>query len=200
MYQQKSECMIRYYSENVRDGKSLFLVFICIVELLVLCGCKPRGMSEKKASEAFRQYVLDPIPESVKNIRADQPKNIGGYRYTFRFNINRGHLALLTDSRPFVRIWNVIYKNRYIWWTWDQEGPFGLIMQTNAAICYDHTREPGWFKPGLWDNPEAYAFLKVGNLVNAEAFKSSNGPTDKRVLLYNEKEAEAYFVVSYWEN
>ena len=85
--------------------------------------------------ETFRQYVLNPIPKSVKNIRADQPKNFGGYRYTFRFNINRGDLALLTDSRPFVRIWNVKYQEGDIWWTWDQDGPFGLIMHTTNAIC-----------------------------------------------------------------
>ena len=144
---------------------------------------------------------MDPIPASVENIRADQPKNVGGYRYIFRFNINRDDLALLTDSRPFVRIWNVEYRNGYIWWTWDREGPFGLIFPNTAAICYDHTHEPNWFKPGLWDNPDAYALLKKGNLMNSEAFKSkSKGPKETRVLLYNQNEAEAYFVVSYSED
>ena len=154
--------------------------------------------------EMFRGYVMSPIPKSVTNIKADQPKDFGGYRYTFHFNINRGDLALLTDSRPFVRIWNVIYKNGDIWWTWDQEGPFGLIMQTDNAICYDHTREPGWFKPGLWDNPEAYAFYKVGNLINTQAFEHNRRSTGNReitqVLLYNEKEGEAYFIVSSWKD
>jgi hypothetical protein len=156
-------------------------------------------MSGTEASAAFRQYVLSPIPKSVTNIRADQPKNIMGYRYTFRFNMNRDDLALITDSRPFVRVWHVKYERRYLWWSWDQDGPLGMITYKGSAICYDHTHEPAWFRPGLWDNPEAYVFEKVGDLLNAEAFKSSNGPTDMRVLLYNEKEAEAYFVVTYWE-
>jgi hypothetical protein len=148
----------------------------------------------------FSQYVLSPIPKSVKNIRADKPKNIGGYRYTFRFNISRDDIALITDSRPFVRVWNVEYKNGDIWWSWDQEGPFGIIIHNTNAICYDHTHEPGWFKPGQWDNPEAYVFEKVGNFINAEAYKSKYpGPMDQRVLLYNENESEAYFIIMYTE-
>lgn len=185
---------------NVRDCRSLFLLFICMVGLPILCGCRPRGMSEKKASEAFRRYVLSPIPKSVTNIRADQPKKIRGYRYTFRFNINRDDLALLIKSGPFVRVWNVKYKDEDLWWNWDRDGPFGISRYTSTATCYDHTREPGWFRPGQWDNPEAYAFWKEGDLVNIEIFgNDSSGPTDIRVLLYNESETEAYFVVQYWE-
>ena len=146
---------------------------------------------------------MSPILKSVTNIKADQPKNIGGYRYTFRFNINRGDLALLTDSRPFVRIWNVKYWNGYLSWRWDNpDGKYGISIP-----CYDHTRELSWFKPGLWDNPEAYAFYKVGNLVNIQAFeRDSRGLLDfsgrviTQVLLYNEKEGEAYFIVSSHEN
>jgi hypothetical protein len=150
--------------------------------------------------ELFRGYVLSPIPTSVTNIKADQPKNIGGYRYTFRFNINRGDLAPLTDSRPFVRIWNVKYKNGYLSWRWDNpDGKYGISIP-----CYDHTREPSWFKPGLWDNPEAYAFYKVGNLINIQAFerdgRNLGGRVTTQLLLYNDKEGEAYFIISSHEN
>ena len=150
--------------------------------------------------EMFRGYVMSPIPKSVTNIKADQPKNFGGYRYTFRFNINRGDLALLTDSRPFVRIWNVEYWNGNLSWRWDNpDGKYGISIP-----CYDHTREHSWFKPGLWDNPEAYAFYKVGNLVNIQVFerddRSWSGRVKTQVLLYNEKEGEAYFIISSWEH
>jgi len=148
----------------------------------------------------FTGYVLNPIPESVTNIMADQPKNFGGYRYTFRFNITRDDLALLTDSKPFVRIWNVKYWNGYLSWRWDNpDGKYGISIP-----CYDHTREPSWFKPGLWDNPEAYAFYKVGRLINIQALehdgRSMGGRVTIKVLLYNEKEGEAYFIVSSHEN
>jgi len=150
--------------------------------------------------ELFRGYVLSPIPKSVTNIKADQPKNFGGYRYTFRFNINRGDLALLTDSIPFVRIWNVQYYNGYLSWSWDNtEDKYGISIP-----CYDHTREPIWFKPGLWDNPEAYAFYKIGHLINIQALEHEDRGLDGRVttevLLYNEKESEAYFIVTRYEN
>ena len=164
------------------------LLFICIVQ----SGCKNRGMSKTKASEAFRRYVLGPIPESVTNIR-----------YIFRFNINREDLSLLINSKPFVRVWNVKYRNGNIDWYWDLDSPIlGIGMHGSSIICYKQSaRKPGWFRPGLWDNPEAYAFWKEGNLVNIEVFdKESRGPTEIRVLLYNENDAEAYFVVTYWEN
>ncbi|MHC4439476.1 MAG: hypothetical protein ACYS3S_19135, partial [Planctomycetota bacterium] len=124
--------MIRYYRENIRDRRSLFLVFIFIVELLVLCGCKSRKISKEGASQLFRQYILDPIPKSVTNIRADQPKKILGYKYTFRFNINRDDLALLIDSRHFMRVWNVKYKNGYLYWGWDRDGPLGISKVGNS--------------------------------------------------------------------
>jgi hypothetical protein len=151
--------------------------------------------------ELFRQYVWSPIPESVINIRADQPKNFGGYRYTFRFNINRDDLGLLINSRRFVRVWNIKYMDGSLDWQWDRDGPFGTGRYNSGIICYNKsTRKPRWFRPGLWDEPEAYALWKEGNQVNIETFgKDSGGPTTIRVLLYNENETEAYFVVQYSE-
>ena len=168
--------------------------------LLLRAFIKSLTPPQPSPDELFRGYVLSPIPKSVTNIKADQPKNIGGYRYTFRFNINRGDLAPLTDSRPFVRIWNVKYKNGYLSWRWDNpDGKYGISIP-----CYDHTREPSWFKPGLWDNPEAYAFYKVGDLVNTQAFERDGrdlgGRVTTQILLYNEKEGQAYFIVSSHEN
>ena len=150
----------------------------------------------------FRRYVLSPIPDSVTNIRADQPGQFDGYRYTFRFNIGRKDLALLIHSGPFVRVWNVKYRDGSLDWYWDRDGPFGTGRYGSGIICYKiSARKPRWFKPGLWDEPEAYAFWKKGSLVNTETFrKKSDGPTNIKVLLYNENEAQAYFVVTYSEN
>ncbi len=135
-------------------------------------------------SEIFRQHILDPIPESVTNIKADQPKKILGYRYAIRFNINRVDLVLLTDSQPFERVWNVKYRDGRLRWDWDPPG--GVTRRRISMIVYhpNGPRKPAWFSPDLWDNPEAYAFRKVDDHVNT------------KVLLYNEKEGEAYFIVS----
>ena len=182
----------------------LFLLVLlnCIALLFIFAWIILLKPPKIPPSEVFRQYVLSPIPESVTNIRADQPKKIRGYRYTFRFNINRDDLALLINSRPFVRVWNVKYeKYGNLSWYWERgDGNYGIPKYGSSMPCYDYTREPGWFRPGLWDNPEAYTFCKEGDLVNIERFgKKSSGPTDIRVLLYNENEAEAYFVVQYSE-
>lgn len=152
--------------------------------------------------ELFRRYVLNPIPESVANVRADQPKKFRGYRYTFRFNINRDDLGLLISTRPFVRVWNVKYEDGHLRWNWDRgSGLLGLSKYSSGIPCYYHTREPRWFRPGQWNAPEAYAFWKKGNLVNTETFeKESYGPTNIKILLYNDNEAEAYFVVTRYEH
>lgn len=186
--------------DNMARRTSFFFVFVSMAGLLALCGCRTRRMSEEEATAAFKNYVFNPVPASVANIRADQPKDFGGYRYTFRFNINRDDLALLTASCPFVRVWNIEYKSGSLRWQWSREGLLGTGPITGIP-CYDHTREPRWFEPGQWADPEAYAFLKVGDWVNVETFgKRSSGPTNIKILLYNEKEREAYFVVTYYED
>lgn len=158
--------------------------------------------------EIFTGYVLNPIPESVTNIKTDQPGNFFGYEYTFRFNISREDLSSLIDSRPFIRIWNVKYKNGCIDWGWDRAGFMGTAKVGHSMPLYgdnwDLPREPVWFKPGLWENPEAYGFYKVGNLVNNQVLERDwqklNGPVTIQVLLYNEKESEAYFIISSWDH
>lgn len=157
--------------------KELFLRCVFVGYVLMQ---KPPPMPPP--SEVFRQHVLDPIPESVTNIKADQPKNILGYRYTLRFNINRADLAKLINSGPLVRVWNVKYGKGRLKWAWDTW--HGHSMSGSDVIVYKR-REPAWFRPELWDNPEAYAFDEtVGGRMNT------------KVLLYNEKEDEAYFIVS----
>ena len=188
---------------NVKNRTIFLVVLICMVIFLSISLCEFRGMSETKASETFRQYVLNPIPGSVRNIRVDKPKYINGYRYTFRFNINRKDLSLLINSKPFVRVWNIKYRDGSLDWYWDRDGPLlGIGTHGSSMLCYNRSdRKPDWFKPGLWDNPETYAFWKEGDLVNIETFdKKSSGPVEIRLLLYNENDAEAYFVVTYWEN
>jgi len=154
-------------------------------------------------SEVFRQHIMDAIPESVTNIKADRPSIIGGYTYVLRFNISRTDLDSIINSRPFQRVWNVEYRNGNLDWAWDRSGPFGIPRYISSKIIYDRQgpRRPAWFKLELWDNPEAYAFEKVGDRVNTEIFgykQKVHDRNDTQVLLYNEKEGEAYFIVSHF--
>ncbi len=187
--------------DNVSRPTPFVFVFCCMGGLLALCGCRARRMSEAEATAAFKKYVLSPIPASVTNIRADQPKKFRGYRYTFRFNINREDLVLIINSGPFVKVWHTKYENGALRWKWDRgTGLLGLSKYSSEIPCYDHTVEPPWFKLGQWDEPEAYAFRKKGYLLNIETIeKESSGPMNIKVLLYNENDAEAYFIVTYWE-
>jgi len=133
----------------------------------------------------FKEYILDPIPESITNIRADQPEKHSGYRYVLRFNINKSDVAMLINSGPLKRIWNVKYENGYLEWAWDTWNGHSL-NGTDIIVYYpDDSREPAWFKPHLWDNFEAYAFEE-----------KVDGTRNTKVFLFNEKEGEAYFIVS----
>jgi len=183
---------------NLKNRRLLLIVFLLLVGVMLLVRASYRRISGKVGSEAFKRYILDPIPKSVTNIKVDQPKNFQGYRYIFRFNINRSDLDLIIHSEPFVRIWDVEDVNGSIYWRWDHpDGRHG-----SSIICYDHTKEPSWFRPkNKWYAYEAYAFERVGNLQNAETLiKQSDGPTNIKVLLYNENEYEAYFIITYYED
>jgi hypothetical protein len=169
-------------------------------------------MSETRASQVFRQYVLGAIPPSVKNIRAHQPGIFYGKRYTLRFNINRDDLNLIVNSRPFIEVRNAKYKNGSLGWGWGRLDADPLLIPEGSPLdipkygvsmsLYDHGREPVWFRPDMWDDPEAYGFYKIGDLVNTEAYERDRQESRKlrrgrktiQVLLYNEKEGEAYFI------
>jgi len=148
-------------------------------------------------SEVFRQYIMDPIPESVTNIKANRPSIIGGYRYILHFNISRADLDSIINSRPFQKVWNVKYDNGCLDWAWDTW--HGFSMSGGTITVYGSRRAPRWFRPKLWDNPEVYVFEKVCDRVNTQIFDYEpkvHDRHDTQVLIYNEKESEAYFIVS----
>jgi hypothetical protein len=191
---------------------SIFTVYIIqntsISELLLQGYFVGRLLTHKtppmpKPTEIFTEHILDPIPKSVTNLKADRPYCVLGYTYTLHFNINRADLALIIGSRPFQRVWDVkygMYGKGNLHWCWDPPG--SVYTRFISMIVYHPEggrREPKWFKPNQWDNPEVYAFQKVGDCVNAQAIKyikKGNEQEITQVLLYNEKDQEAYFIIS----
>lgn len=153
-------------------------------------------------AEIFTKHILDPIPKSVTNLKADRPRCFLGYIYTLRFNINRADLALITKSRPFQRVWGVtygMYVKGKLHWYWDPPGVTRHGFQLIVYHLKGGRREPKWFTPNLWDNPETYVFHKEGDLVNTQTIeynKKANEQKNTQVLLYNEKDQEAYFIIS----
>jgi hypothetical protein len=169
--------------------KSFLLVFfICFAGTLGLTSCRRRKISSTEASEIFKQNVLDPIPASVTNIQADQTKSIGGSAYALRFNINRADQKLLIESASLERVWNVKYETGSLFVGWDNSGPGGFSISATYLSVYGREgglREPAWFELENWEDPEAYGIeKKVGGRLNYQ------------VLLYNEKEGEAYYITS----
>lgn len=86
---------------------------------------------------------------------------------------------------------------------WARRGPVGIPKYGLSMTLYGRARKSKWFRPELWDNTEAYGLSKIGDLVNTEAYerdreksRESKDRTTIQVLLYNEKEGEAYFIVS----
>lgn len=209
---------------TVRNLFLLFVVLICVVvpSIFTVSFLRNTSLSElllarhllkffltnrpppmPPQAEIFTKYILDPIPKSVTNIKADRPRLFLGYTYTLRFNINRADLALITGSRPFQRVWNVTYGmfgKGNLNWHWD---PPGVTIGPSLQIIVYHPkggrREPKWFTPNLWDDPEVYVFHKEGDHVNTQTIgydKKANEQEDTLVLLYNEKDQEAYFIIS----
>ena len=215
---------------TVRNLSILFVVLICVA-VLFLCtvsfiqntslsdllfrGCLVGLILMQKTppmpqpTEIFTEHIVDPILNSVTNLKADRPGYSQvfskGYIYTLRFNINRADLALIIGSQPFQRVWDVQY-GKYgkgnLHWRWDP--PDSTYRRAGAIIVYHPEggrREPKWFKTNQWDEFEVYVFKKVGDYVNAQAvtyFKKANEQEITHVLLYDEKDQEAYFIISNW--
>ena len=199
----------RHFIAIIVFGVVVIFLFVMFLKYIPHIFLRPRN-TPVQPEETFRKYVLDPIPKSVANIKADQTGKLFSHKYTFRFNISRDDLSLLLNSQPFIEVWNVKYKNGALEWGWGRVGlgelnipkyGYSLPLYGNN---WDSPHEPKWFKPGRWKNPEAYAFYKVGDFVNFQVLEHdgriSGGRVTIKVLLYNEKEGEAYLIVSSYEN
>ena len=173
----------------------MLLVFVFIISAVLIMVISLNinlKTTNKRAPEIFKQFILDPIPESVTDIKADQPRTIRGYRYTLLFNINREDLGLIIDSEPFQKVRNVKYRNGTLDWEWDQSHSY-------SAIIYKGRSGPGWFKPELGKNSEVYAFVKIGDHVNLQLYGYKREAYDKeykKILIYNPKKGQAYFIAS----
>ncbi|MBN2182110.1 MAG: hypothetical protein JW715_09365 [Sedimentisphaerales bacterium] len=152
------------------------ILFICIFSLCI-CIYATVILMKTPPSEIFSRYVLNPIPESVTNIKVDRPKKVWGYLYTFRFDINKEDLDLIINSKPLKRVWNVKYIDGFLEWEWDPKHSLSLPVYAHWGAF-----EPLWFRPEKLGPTESYAYDK------------EEGQTNVQVLLYNQKKGQAYFI------
>lgn len=158
-----------------------FRSILLTVVVLVVCAVFARVVLQRaKTPDTFRRYVLDPIPESVARIRARQPKTLGGYGFTFRFEIDRSDLAAILDSRSLERVHDLAYEGKVLSWYWT---PSTSVSMSPYGYSW-WPPEPKWFADlGRWKDPEAYAL---------EQRRPDGRITE--VLIYNPELREAIFL------
>jgi hypothetical protein len=125
----------------------------------------------------FRRYVLDPVPRSVTEVRVDRLGGVFAYGYAFRFRIQEADVATIIKSRPFQRVQNVRYED---WGELNFE--WSPTFGRGLSLYPSETSMPAWFTPGLWHDPESYAY------------EQCTAHRRTWVLLYNRQAGEAYFV------
>jgi len=141
------------------------------------------GGPSGSAQELFRQHILDPIPQSVTEIKADRLRKSSGYGCVFRFKISKADVGLIVNSRPFVNATQAEYRNGILHWE------YAPGLSRTKVIYASDLRRPRWFELQRWNHFKAYV-LDEGDKYNEESL---------HILLYNEDLEEAYFIVA-WGN
>ena len=142
-----------------------------------------------RAENLFREYVRNPIPESVAQIKVDKPISRGGYGYVFRFNIEREDFESILKSHSLRKaVITVDVEGTGLNWEWE-DWDYTKSDEDHHVMgfsIYALVRKPSWYDLPTWENPEAYAFMKEGN-----------NEADIKVLIYNNKLGQAYFITIY---
>ena len=110
-----------------------------------------------------------------------------GYRYVFRFNIDREDINKIVSSRPFKQVGNIKYNennNGILYWNWIPTHNGGGIIVYHPKSNH---RKPKWFQLDLWKDKDIEPYALV---ITQEHDKENS-----QILLYNEKEGEAYFIL-----
>ena len=127
---------------------------------------------------AFRRFVYDPIPKSVKDIKMDHHFELIGHRYILYFHINEADLSPILNSRPFKEVQYVEYtENGLLLWG---DHPIGIRHSLLLYRLHSGETVPDWFRLDQWDSPKVY-------VVWSKRYRL-------RLLVYNKELSEAYFI------
>lgn len=163
---------------------------LAISAVLVLCATMltfygARFLRGPAASEVFRRHVLDPIPASVTDLKADQTKSSGGYGYVLRFGVNRSDLEqiLASQSVPLREARLDYSKDGMLSFVW--KGPSASLDSCSFSL-YGKGNKPSWFDLASWEGPDVYA-----------CFRGPGTPEepDTVIVIYNATIRRAYFMV-----
>jgi len=170
--------------KSPKPQKLVPVVAFLFLLVLVFIICLVSFLQRRGAADLFRQYVVDPIPESVTHIKVDQPKTVGGYGYVFRFEINRTDMDRIVKSQPFgeAQISGFLGGGGLSFESKDSFRPVGTMFH----VYQSKKRMPSWYTLESWDNPETYILM--------QEVKDPN-TSDIQVLIYNAILGQAFFIV-----
>ena len=156
------------------------LILFAIIMYLVLGIVDPIVNRRLSPSEAFSKFVYRPIPKSVTEIKIDRQISwLGWHRFVFNFKIDEADLPSILKSKPFKEAPDIEYTGSGQP-RWEYPGPgsrlgFPLYKPTGISPA------PKWFNLQQWDSPKVHVFHEE-HVIRT------------RLLVYNKKLGEAYFI------
>jgi hypothetical protein len=165
----------------VKTHSSKSAIAYLIVVILSICLCVFVGARALRdyPPRVFRNLILDPMPGSVKRIKASQSRGINQHTYIVRFDIAEDDLLSLVRCGPFKEIQYVTYDRGLLIYGEDKQ-------ITSSVWLYEvprGERQPAWFQLERWGSFRSYILEQErSDLYNA------------RFLLYHESRGEAYFI------
>lgn len=162
-----------------------FLIFLFILLFVTVPISIYNLKPPSSPSQGFWRLVCKPIPRSVTEIKMDRlTRWRGWHRYVFHFKIDEADLSPILNSWPFQEIRHFKYNPEYGSLSW--EPPDFKSLQPSSHMQLYNIRSgksgPEWFNLEHWDSPKVYVYA-----VRVDARRY-------RLLVYNKKLGEAYFI------
>jgi len=171
------------------------VLLVLSMVLLILAAASVLPTKRKPSAEAlFKQVVIDPIPQSVKDIKASIPldkreRGRAEHTYILRFDVSREGVLKIVASRSFVEqtiIYTTIEQRLYLSnLSLDYIGPDSNVVWPGVMLYATSRDMPDWFDLPQWKGFTAH-------------YAGTQRPIDNyiktHVLLYNEHLGRAYFV------
>ena len=121
------------------------MLIVAIVESLRPPGSNGANYIVRRGSRIFRAYVLEPIPESVADLKFDELETSPFGRrhgYVMRFKISKADIELILKSREYEEFeWATCWKGDLYWGDADKygrdpkENPYFGTNQGKSSTC-----------------------------------------------------------------
>jgi len=163
-----------------------FLIFLFILLFVTVPISIYNLKPPSSPSQGFWRLVCKPIPKSVTEIKMDRRTRWwrGRHKYVFHFKIDEEDLSHILNSWPFQEIQHFKYNPETSMLSWEPPDFKRLQPPSSRQLYNIRSGESGpeWFNLEQWDSPKAYKYM-----VRSDVHRL-------RLLVYNKKLREAYFI------